>query len=103
MISIKNKSSATDRSFKKAVIFYKKQEYKKAMTIWLQLAKDNELDAQFNLGVMYFKGEGVIRNYEEAAKWYRKAALQGRKIIKQKNKELKSALKSSRFNPKSTK
>lgn len=103
MISIQNKSNATNISFKKAAIFYKKREYKKAMQIWLQLAKDNELDAQFNLGVLYFRGEGVIRNYEEAAKWYRRAALQGRKIIKQKNKELKLALKSTRLNQKVTK
>lgn len=33
--------------------------------------------AQFNLGVLYYDGEGVPQNYSEAAKWYRKAAEQG--------------------------
>ncbi|MEH6646523.1 tetratricopeptide repeat protein [Sulfitobacter sp.] len=33
--------------------------------------------AQYNLGQMYRKGEGVIQDYAEAVKWYRKAAEQG--------------------------
>jgi hypothetical protein len=34
-------------------------------------------EAQFNLGLMYDKGQGVPQDYAEAAKWYRKAAEQG--------------------------
>ena len=33
--------------------------------------------AQYNLGYMYSKGEGVPRDYKEAVKWYRLAAAQG--------------------------
>ena len=33
--------------------------------------------AQFNLGVMYANGRGVLKNNVEAVKWYRKAAEQG--------------------------
>ncbi len=33
--------------------------------------------AQFNLGVMYANGRGVLKNDVEAVKWYRKAAEQG--------------------------
>jgi len=33
--------------------------------------------AQYNLGFMYFNGQGVPQNYAEAARWYRKAAEQG--------------------------
>jgi TPR repeat protein len=33
--------------------------------------------AQGNLGRLYFHGRGVRRNYGEAAKWFRLAALQG--------------------------
>ncbi len=33
--------------------------------------------AQFNLGVMYANGRGVLKNDAEAVKWYRKAAEQG--------------------------
>ncbi|MGB6290648.1 MAG: tetratricopeptide repeat-containing serine protease family protein, partial [Desulfobulbales bacterium] len=34
-------------------------------------------NAQYNLGLLYKKGQGVKQDYQEAAKWYRKAAEQG--------------------------
>ena len=34
-------------------------------------------DAQFILGLMYSSGDGVLQNYDEAIKWYTKAAVQG--------------------------
>ena len=40
-------------------------------------AEQGQADAQFNLGVMYVKGDGVPEDDAEAAKWYRKAAEQG--------------------------
>jgi TPR repeat protein len=33
--------------------------------------------AQYNLGISYYNGEGVLQDYKEAVKWYRKAAEQG--------------------------
>jgi len=33
--------------------------------------------AQYNLGGMYDKGQGVAQNYAEAVKWYRLSAAQG--------------------------
>ena len=30
--------------------------------------------AQYNLGLMYDKGKGVVQDHKEAAKWYTKAA-----------------------------
>jgi len=33
--------------------------------------------AQFDLGVCYFEGEGVVKDEQEAVKWYKKAAEQG--------------------------
>jgi len=40
-------------------------------------AESGNADAQFNLGAMYDKGEGVTKDLAEAAKWYRQAAEQG--------------------------
>ena len=40
-------------------------------------AKAGKPMSQYNLGLMYEKGEGVRQNYTEAVKWYRKAAEQG--------------------------
>ena len=40
-------------------------------------AAKGEASAQFNLGLMYAKGQGVTQDYAEAVRWYRKAADQG--------------------------
>jgi len=45
--------------------------------IWKPLAEQGDANAQFNLGVMYDKGEGVPQDYKEATKWYRLTAEQG--------------------------
>jgi TPR repeat protein len=41
------------------------------------LAEQGNATAQYNLGVMYDKGQGVVQDYKEAGKWYLKAAEQG--------------------------
>ena len=43
----------------------------------LSRAEQGDAVAQFNLGVMYGRGEGVPEDDAEAVKWYRKAAEQG--------------------------
>ena len=43
----------------------------------LDLAQQGNARAQVNLGLMYYQGVGVPRDYQEALKWYRKAAEQG--------------------------
>ena len=40
-------------------------------------AEQGEVNAQLKLGVMYYNGEGVPKNLQEAAKWFHKAAEQG--------------------------
>ena len=36
-----------------------------------------DVKAQYNLGNMYYRGEGISEDYAEALKWYRKSANQG--------------------------
>ena len=43
----------------------------------MRLAEGGDTTAQWNLGVMYDTGEGVVQDYREAFKWYTKAAEQG--------------------------
>ncbi len=50
----------------------KQSRYKEMMR-----AEQGAAKVQFNLGNMYFEGKGVPQDYQEAAKWYRKAAEQG--------------------------
>ena len=52
-------------------------DYKTTISIWQKLANQGNNAAQFNLGLMYFKGDGVKQNLSKAAKWYRLAAMQG--------------------------
>jgi TPR repeat protein len=41
------------------------------------MAESGNVDAQFNLGVSYYQGDGVLRDVHKAEKWFRKAAEQG--------------------------
>jgi len=43
----------------------------------IQKAKEGHATAQYNLGYMYCKGEGVSQDYKQAVYWYKKAAEQG--------------------------
>ena len=43
----------------------------------LQAAERGDAQAQFNLGMMYYKGRGVSQDDAEAFKWYRQAAERG--------------------------
>ncbi len=40
-------------------------------------AEQGDAQAQLNLGVCYWNGNGVAKDYAEAVKWFRKAAEQG--------------------------
>ena len=42
-----------------------------------KLAEQGHANAQIKLGVMYYNGEGVKKEYTEAARWFTKAAEQG--------------------------
>jgi hypothetical protein len=56
---------------------------------WCQRAAHSKLAwAQYNLGLMYRKGEGVPQNDTEAARWYRLAAAQNFPEAQQKLAEL---------------
>lgn len=56
---------------------YQKGDYVTALEEWKPLAEQGDAAAQFYLGVMYYYGRGVPQNYNEAVKWYTKAAEQG--------------------------
>ena len=45
-------------------------------------AEQGNAQAQYNLGVCYAKGNGVTKDYAEAVKWFRKAAVQGHQNAK---------------------
>ncbi|HTG82228.1 MAG TPA: tetratricopeptide repeat protein, partial [Geobacteraceae bacterium] len=46
-------------------------------TAFREFKNDGSPEAQFNLGLMYFVGNGVKQDRREAANWFRKSADQG--------------------------
>lgn len=52
-------------------------DFATALREWRPLAQQGNAEAQYNLGLMYQRGEGVPQDYAEAVSWYRKAAVQG--------------------------
>ena len=59
----------SDRLFKTATDFVKEKKYSEAVSIFEQLAKNNEHDAQYNLAFLISAGKGITKNYEEALFW----------------------------------
>jgi TPR repeat protein len=64
-------------SFEEGVAAWERGEFTKAFRELKDLAEQGHAAAQYNVGVMYTRGEGTRRDPEEAAFWYRKAAVQG--------------------------
>src|SRR5450759_17390 len=62
--------------FEDGSIFYQSKNYARAMNLWQKAAADGSAPAQFALGFMYEKGEGVAPDNQQALSWYRKAAEQ---------------------------
>ena len=56
---------------------YLKNNYSVAIAKFKLAAAQGDAQAQFNIGVMYSNGRGVVQNYAEALKWYKLAAAQG--------------------------
>lgn len=54
-----------------------KGDFATALREWRPLAEQGYPGAQYNLGVMYQEGNGVVQDYVEAVRWYRLAAEQG--------------------------
>ena len=52
-------------------------DYKTALKEWQSLADQGNASAQYNLGVMYGNGRGVLKDDKQTVKWYQKAADQG--------------------------
>ena len=63
--------------FQRGLTAHKSGDYAIALREWKPLAKQGDAAAQFNLGVMYEKGQGVPQDDKTAVKWYRLAAEQG--------------------------
>ena len=75
MLSFSHAAIAGD--LEDGVAAYEKQDFATALRLWTPLAEQGDADAQFLLGAMYFKGQGVAQDYKTTVNWYTLAAEQG--------------------------
>ena len=59
----------SDRLFKVATDYVKDKKYTEAVSIFEELARNNEPDAQYNLAFLISSGKGITKNYSEALFW----------------------------------
>ncbi|MGZ8321479.1 MAG: tetratricopeptide repeat protein, partial [Telluria sp.] len=57
---------------------YNARNYATALKEIVPLARSGHADAQHLLGLMYYMGRGVARDYKQAFSWHHKAAQQGK-------------------------
>ena len=59
------------------VAAYRRGDYTAAFPKFMKAAKQGIARAQYNLGLIYNKGQGVTKDARQAVYWYTKAAKQG--------------------------
>jgi len=57
--------------------FQPRTVYTKALEEFKALGQQGDAVAQFKAGLIYYKGQGVPRDYQEALNWFKRAALKG--------------------------
>lgn len=66
-----------DGAFDQAKTAHERGDYAAEVAIFRPMAEKGSAVAQFNLGVLYDRGQGVPQDNALAMQWYRKAAEQG--------------------------
>ena len=64
-------------NFEAGVLAYDAGEYEIAFNIWLPLAEENDLAAQYNVAILFEHGLGVQTDLDTALGWYIRAAEAG--------------------------
>jgi len=67
------------QDFQKGFAAYQSGDYATALREWGTLAEQGDSSAQFNLGLMYRNGKGVLQDNVRAHMWYNIAAANGSK------------------------
>lgn len=68
--------SFANSSLKDGIDAYNNKDYKKAYSIFLQLSKQKDSQAQYILGTMYLDGLGVKKDYRKAYNFFEESAKQ---------------------------
>ena len=65
---------STEADIKRGNDAYESGDYATALAIFTALAEAGHTEAEYKLGLMYYYGEGVTKDHEEAAEWISRAA-----------------------------
>lgn len=76
ILSMSAALSASDYKFTDGLKAYLKGDISQGVSIWQELAQEGDVKSQKQLG-QYYLTDHEHRNYEEALRWYREAAIQG--------------------------
>jgi TPR repeat protein len=68
---------SVSQDFQKGFDAYNRGDYATALREWTLAAEQGHAFAQYNLGLMYDNGRGVLQDFKTAVKWYTLAAEQG--------------------------
>lgn len=73
--SNENETSAitAEEQYEMGLEFFKEKIYEKALKHFTNAAEQGNSDAQYKLGLLYFCGEGVPKDFVEAKKWFETA------------------------------
>lgn len=70
-------TSMIDRTFRRAMQTLKDGDYDGAFELWHEAAERGHIHAQYNLGIAYAHGIGVVVDIRQAIYWWHQAADQG--------------------------
>jgi uncharacterized protein len=63
--------------FERGVAAYTKKRYVQALDAWKRASTRGDMESDYRIGLLYARGEGVIRSLPDAGYWYRRAAEAG--------------------------
>jgi TPR repeat protein len=69
--------TAWSGDYEDGVAAIERKDYATAFVKFRSAALQGDAVAQYNVAIMYRKGEGVAQDYKEAVRWYQSAAQQG--------------------------
>jgi len=72
-------ASDVDTLYRLAATAHQQRDYARSLPLWHTLAEKGVVNAQYNLGQIYYFGDGVARDYPLAMHWFKRAAAQGDK------------------------
>lgn len=71
------KATEPDVDYDRGIQLLDAGQYKDALKAFGRSAKKGNLDAEYQIGIMFLEGQGINPNPEDAAYWFRKAAQNG--------------------------